>query len=277
MGSKYTTQATSGYDSSPPSDDGSATEANKTKWSTVKTKLTDVLKTFAESINTALVEHFDRGPISKSSAYTTTAAEDMKTIEVTGTTTITLGAAATMGAGYTIAIKNVGSNTVTIARSGSDTIDGATSLTLDAQYESYSLQVNVSTDGWHVLAHEDPNFSSPLSYSELSFNNNISKGDLQADSVGASEVVFALTTFTTAYANGTTDLPEGIYIITGPNSTDPVSIEVYNDGASAWVELVDWTSALSAVTVIADGGANKVRVNNATGGSVSLNYLKLDD
>ena len=161
MGTKYSSQSSSGYSASPPADDGSTTEANKVKWSTVRTKLTDVLKTFTEAVNTDLVEHFDVGPISKSSAFTTTAAENMQTIEVSGTTTITLGSATSMGAGYKATIKNVDASlTTTIARSGSDTIDGATSLTLSSQYDSYTLQVNASTDGYHILSNVDPDITS---------------------------------------------------------------------------------------------------------------------
>ena len=45
MGTKWSTVSVSGYNSSPPSDDGSTTTANEVKWSTIKTKLPDPLKT----------------------------------------------------------------------------------------------------------------------------------------------------------------------------------------------------------------------------------------
>lgn len=54
----YSSQSTSGYNSSPPSDDGSATEANRVYWATIKTKLADVLKTFAEAIDSAVLAAF---------------------------------------------------------------------------------------------------------------------------------------------------------------------------------------------------------------------------
>ena len=56
--SPYTSQSISGYNSSPPSDDGSQTEANRVKWSTIKTKLADAIKTLSENINSALVTAF---------------------------------------------------------------------------------------------------------------------------------------------------------------------------------------------------------------------------
>ena len=228
MGSPYTSKSSSGYNASPPSDDASATEANKIKWSTIKTKLPDVLKTFIEAINTALVEHFDRGPISKATAFTTTAAENDQTIEVSGTTTITLGATASMGAGYVVTIKNVDSNTVTVARSGSDTIDGATSVSLDAQWDSITVQVNIAEDGYLVIARDDPSITLPLPYSSMTFSNNIVAGDIATDAVGEAELSAAIGTpiilqSETASASSTITLNTSIgstydnYIIRGSN------------------------------------------------------------
>ena len=62
MGTRYSTNSASGYNATPPADDGTVSEANKVKYSTVKTKLADPAKTLADDINTDLVEHFDRGP-----------------------------------------------------------------------------------------------------------------------------------------------------------------------------------------------------------------------
>lgn len=50
----WTSQTISGFNSSPPADDGSAVVANQLFWSTIKTKLADPIKTLAESINSAL-------------------------------------------------------------------------------------------------------------------------------------------------------------------------------------------------------------------------------
>jgi len=51
----YTTQSISGYNSSPPPDDGSQTTANKVTWAYHKTKIGDPIKTLAEAINTQCV------------------------------------------------------------------------------------------------------------------------------------------------------------------------------------------------------------------------------
>jgi hypothetical protein len=47
----YTQVTVTGYNSSPPSDDGEATSANQIAWVSIKTKLFDVLKTAFESID----------------------------------------------------------------------------------------------------------------------------------------------------------------------------------------------------------------------------------
>lgn len=131
MGTKYPTQSISGYNASPPVDDGTQVEANKIKWVTHKDKLTDPVKTLAEAIDTALVTYVDRQPTLKSTAYTTALTDHLKIIETTGTTTITLGAVATMGSGYTVTVKNAGVGVVTIEGSGSETIDGDLNRTLN--------------------------------------------------------------------------------------------------------------------------------------------------
>lgn len=130
MGTKYTTQSISGYNATPPADDGTAIESNKIKWATHKDKLADPIKILAEAIDSALVTYVDRQPLAKSTAYTTVLTDHLRTIETTGTTTITLGAVASMGTGYTVTVKNAGAGVVTVEGSGSETIDGDLNTTL---------------------------------------------------------------------------------------------------------------------------------------------------
>ena len=68
----------------------------------------------------------------------------------TANVTVTLPAASGM-AGYRFYIKRIDGSihTVTIARSGSDTIDGMTSFTLDQQYTAIAVVSNGST--WYIL------------------------------------------------------------------------------------------------------------------------------
>lgn len=50
----YSKPVISGYDASPPSDDGSQTSQNEVKWSTHKDKLADPIKTYTDAINDAI-------------------------------------------------------------------------------------------------------------------------------------------------------------------------------------------------------------------------------
>ncbi len=57
--SLYSSQTISGYNSSPPSDDGAAESQNQATWAGVKTKLGDPVKTLAEAINAELLADFN--------------------------------------------------------------------------------------------------------------------------------------------------------------------------------------------------------------------------
>jgi len=152
MGTKYTSKSTSGYNASPPADDGTAVASNEVKWSFIKTKLADVLKTFAEAINTALVTHFDESVINKAVAFTITAAEHKRTINVTALATQDLGDAATMGVGFIVIIKNSHSATNTVGRAtGADTIDGTAADVTLAAGQSSAFIVNAGADGYFQL------------------------------------------------------------------------------------------------------------------------------
>lgn len=131
MGAKYQSQSASGYNASPPPDDGSTTTANKITWAGIKTKLADSLLAFANAINSQLNTALDTSQTITSSNYTTLAADNWKTVECTGTITVKIGDSATMGAGYIVKLKNVGSGIVTAAvATSADTLDGTANGTL---------------------------------------------------------------------------------------------------------------------------------------------------
>jgi hypothetical protein len=74
--------------------------------------------------------------------YTITQQDRYVYADATGAAiTVTLPLAATVPAGFTVGIKkkDSGGNAVTVARSGSDTFDGATSISLAAQFNSCLL------------------------------------------------------------------------------------------------------------------------------------------
>jgi hypothetical protein len=153
MGTKYATIASSGYNSVPPVDDGTVSEANKVKWSTVKTKLADPVKTLADAINTALVTHFDNGPRALTGNTTLGASDYQKFIQVSGSSvTLTLTDAATLGAGWNCHIFSTdSSNSTTIALATvTDTINGvAANFTLPARM-GIKVEVNAAATGFEI-------------------------------------------------------------------------------------------------------------------------------
>lgn len=161
MGAKYSSVSISGYNATPPSDDGSATEANKVKWSTVKTKLGDPTKTAVESINTALVTALNTSARSITASDTAVAGDHLKTIEiassVTAAVTVTLSDAATMAAGYIVTVSNQSAVVCTIARAtGGDTINGTAANISIAPLASIAFVVNAAASGYDVYSKSGP-------------------------------------------------------------------------------------------------------------------------
>ncbi len=160
MGSKYTTQTVSGYNSSPPPDDGTTVASNKITWnSTIKAKLSDPILTLSQAVNSALLTFSDFSQNVVSTAYTTTGADHMKTIQVTGTTTVSLGDATSMGAGYIIGVANNGVATVTVSRiTGTDTLNGATKNIVLAPGQAIVCKCIAAANGYQVIATHDVHF-----------------------------------------------------------------------------------------------------------------------
>lgn len=76
----------------------------------------------------------------KTGAYTVVAGDKGKVIDATtGTWTLSLTAASTLGAGFAFAVKNSGSGVITIDPNGSEQIDGATTVTLAASESCFVL------------------------------------------------------------------------------------------------------------------------------------------
>lgn len=54
----YTAPTIGSYNANPPPDDGSQVASNVISWAGIKTKLADVLRTYADAINTAVTAAF---------------------------------------------------------------------------------------------------------------------------------------------------------------------------------------------------------------------------
>ncbi len=243
MGTRYSTQSTSNYNQSPPADDGSQTAANQITWAKIKTKLADVLKTFAEAINTAILEHLNRGPDTKTSNYTTIASDYNTVLECSGTFTVSLGDAATMTAGYFLTVKNAGSGTITVdTDTGGDQIDGETSVTLNPG-ESSSFMVNNGSDGYLEMERRDPAWVSTTAASgvatvdsqswDAGYDYEIEADGIvpASDGVNLELLLEVSSAWQTAYRSGTITMETG-GSVTGFSTDSATEITLTGSGAT---------------------------------------------
>lgn len=155
MGTKYSSNSASGYNATPPPDDGTVSEANKTKWSTIKTKLADPVKDLADTINTELATHFNNGPTALTTNTTLGATHYNQIIQVSGASvTLTLTDAATLTAGWFCWIVNTdSSNTVTLGRAtAGDTINGTAANYSIVAGQTLFLFVNAAANGFITVS-----------------------------------------------------------------------------------------------------------------------------
>lgn len=151
MASPYSSVSITGYNSNPPSDDGSQTEANRVKWATIKTKLNDPVKTRTDDINTALVAAFgkvDAGITSSGVNYQVLSTDQGKLIRATAASiTITTPDATDVGSPFVFAVLNDSTGDVTVDGYSAQTIDGDASFTVPA-----GAGCRIRTDGtnWYT-------------------------------------------------------------------------------------------------------------------------------
>jgi len=151
MGTKYSSNASSGYNATPPADDGTVSEANKVKWSTIKTKLVDPVKDLADTINSELATHFNNGPNAYTANQTLGLTNYNQVNQVSGSgVTLTLTDAATLGAGwYTDIISTDSSNNVTLARAtASNTINAVSASVTILPLQELRVIVNAAATGF---------------------------------------------------------------------------------------------------------------------------------
>jgi hypothetical protein len=155
MGTLYTSQAAAGYNASPPPDDGSQGANNQITWgTTIKAKLADPIKALADAINSQLTTALDLSPRAISTPDSAVASDHWRTLQVTGTTTITLSDAATMTNKYVVGIANLGVGTVTVTRAtGANTVNGTAADFTLAPKQAVMLGVNQGATGYNILAH----------------------------------------------------------------------------------------------------------------------------
>lgn len=150
----YTPPTISGYNTSPPPDDGSQVAANKILWATIKTKLADPIKNYVDSINTAVAAGFTGtflgDVVVKSGNFTVGTTDDGKFFDCTSALTATLPPAASVGEGFKICLfNNMSSGSVTADGDGGETVNGATTQSVSKQYDAMIL-ICTGT-GWYAL------------------------------------------------------------------------------------------------------------------------------
>lgn len=145
MGNPFTEVSISGYNSNPPSDDGSQTPENKITWSKVKEKLGDPLKTVVENLNTSANTAFGivaGGVNVQTDSYTILSTDQNKIVVLTGGSTVTLLPADEAGTPFLVTIVNLTGSSITLEPDGSETIDAETSITIPDK-----MGLTVDTDG----------------------------------------------------------------------------------------------------------------------------------
>lgn len=193
MGAKYTTIAASGYNSSPPPDDGSQSASNLVSWATHKTKLTDPLKTEIDAINTALVSAFDYSVRQITANDNTVAGDHMRTVEiaptVTTAVTVSLGDATTMTNIYRVFVKNSSAINQTVGRvTSGDTVDGTAANVVIRPGESILFGVINAASGYVTLGRTGTYGGAIASGRNIAARTNSgtpnTKLDITADQIG---------------------------------------------------------------------------------------------
>jgi hypothetical protein len=158
MGTKYSSVSISGYNSSPPPDDGSTGADNQITWAKSKEKLGDPVKTAVESINSALVTALNTEARSITVSDSSVAGDNAKTIEIASTVstsvvTLSLGDAASMANGYIVSVVNRSAYNQTISRvTTANGIAGTATNVLIPPKGAMAFAVNASSDGYNILS-----------------------------------------------------------------------------------------------------------------------------
>src|SRR3990172_3788902 len=136
MPNPFSSPSISGYNPSAPSDDGSQVASNLATWADIKTELADPLKSLVETAisntSTAFGKIFGNNVSAVSGTYSVVAGDQGKVLSCTNTFTMTLLAAATASSNFTFVVWNGGTGVVTLDGSASETINGATTLGIQA-------------------------------------------------------------------------------------------------------------------------------------------------
>jgi len=189
MSNVYTPPTLTGYNSSPPADDGTQVASNQVEWAKHINKIGNPLSTYAASISSAVLAGFAKtfmlgGVKSVATTYTLLAGDQGKVLYCSNTFTLTLLAAATAGSQYTVMIVNSGSGVVTIDGSGAETIvtgggaDGATAVLNPG--EAIVITSNGTSTWYGLKTFGNVLLSSPANGEVLTYNSSTGLWENQA-------------------------------------------------------------------------------------------------
>lgn len=271
MGTKYSTQTITGYNTSPPPDDGTQVASNLVTWAGQKTKLADPIKTLVESINTALVADLNYSSRAVTSTDAVLATDHKKTLQCSGTFTETLLDAATAGAGFHVWIKNNGTGIITVDRAtATDTVDSVSSVVTLFTLESSLFVVNAAANGYLRLVGGSTPDTSPIVHGATDKTKRIR---VEADGLTtnttrvwtARDADFDIGAATQAEQEAASSLVA---------SVTPGRQQFHPSAAKAWVNvgISGDTNASYNVTSVSDTGTGQITVNFTTAFS-SVNYV----
>lgn len=136
MASPYTSPTLTGYNSSPPADDGSAVASNAVSWAKHIDKIGDPLKLFAQGMDTAVAAAFGKmfgnNVTTLASNTSIDATYQGKVVITSAAVTLSLLATATASTNFTFAVYNGASSNAdcTIDPNSTETVNGSTTLVL---------------------------------------------------------------------------------------------------------------------------------------------------
>lgn len=264
MATPYTTQTISGYNSSPPSDDGSQVSTNEITWDKHKTKLGDPIKTLSEAINTELLSAFGlvfgQDISTQTGTFNVVAADQGKFFSVTGTTTANLLAAATAGAQFPIVIANDGSGTVTIDPNGAETINGSATMTLGV---GQAAIITCNGTAWRGVKFD-------LGTNNANYLNSITPGTAEASKalvLDGSKGITGITSLTSTTVTGTTVNASTTLQIGGASVTSTAAELNYNDITAAGTAqaskslVLDGSKGITGITSLASTTITGTTIN----------------
>lgn len=235
MGTKYATVALSGYNSSPPPDDGTQTASNLVTWAGQKSKLTDPIKTQVAAIDAALVLALNTSSRAVTATDSVLASDHLKTLQCSGTFTESLLDASTAGAGFQVYIKNVGTGVITVDRTtATDTIDAVSSAVTLYTLESALFVVNAAANGYNRLVGGSTPDTSPIVHGATDKTKRVrievdglTAGQTRTITMPDEDVTLAAATTS---ARGTVQLATTAEVQTGTDAAKAVTVAALQNG-----------------------------------------------